>query len=433
MTNTEIEQQTEEVVHVPVADYKMVTFSLGGKDYGVNIMDVKEIAKFSNFTYVPNTAPYVRGVYNLRGEIISIIDLRIMFNLPAAQKSVNQGENGLVLRSENGLVGVIVDSIDRVVAISSESIQPPHPIFGDINIKYISGVVEHEERLYIILDSKRIFWKEDEVPDAPEPPGTAAVEAQDSAVPAPVETGDFLAEGLAVVASFHVTGVNKVWYAQRRKDWTEQHGEMQLAEPSEAADFLAPFYSPATDHLWPEAYAGAFADSLETDTSTIVNVLNPGCGAGYESYSIACALAMRYPEKQIKVWAIENDLLKVSSAPDIVVDAESAEHFAPFLTDGKRGRTFSPAIRDSILFEYGDIRNVSGLPPMDAVVMRDVVSFFPERTQERIFEMIDEIVKPGGLVVLGSNEQPVNNDDLTEVVDEDFVAYRKRKDRQEPS
>jgi len=60
-------------------DFKMVTFSLGGKDYGIDIMKVKEIAKFSQFTYVPNTPPFVRGVYNLRGEIISIIDLRLFF------------------------------------------------------------------------------------------------------------------------------------------------------------------------------------------------------------------------------------------------------------------------------------------------------------------------------------------------------------------
>ena len=55
----------------------MVTFSLGGKEYGIDIMNVKEIANASRFTYVPNAAPFVRGVYNLRGDIISVIDLRI--------------------------------------------------------------------------------------------------------------------------------------------------------------------------------------------------------------------------------------------------------------------------------------------------------------------------------------------------------------------
>ncbi len=67
---------------IDLIDFKMVTFSLGGKEYGIDIMKVKEISKAASFTYVPNSSPFVRGVYNLRGEIISIIDLRVMFNIP---------------------------------------------------------------------------------------------------------------------------------------------------------------------------------------------------------------------------------------------------------------------------------------------------------------------------------------------------------------
>ena len=76
------EQLVEEEEKVSEAvDYKMITFTLGGKDYAIDIMDVKEIAKTGRFTYVPNTLPFVLGVYNLRGEIIPIIDLRIFFHL----------------------------------------------------------------------------------------------------------------------------------------------------------------------------------------------------------------------------------------------------------------------------------------------------------------------------------------------------------------
>ncbi|MCL1955375.1 MAG: chemotaxis protein CheW [Brevinematales bacterium] len=74
--NADLQEQKERVDNV---DFKMVTFSLAGKDYGVDIMSVKEIAKADKFTFVPNTASYVRGVYNLRGDIIPIIDLRNFF------------------------------------------------------------------------------------------------------------------------------------------------------------------------------------------------------------------------------------------------------------------------------------------------------------------------------------------------------------------
>ena len=72
--NEEIaEERKEKLANI---DFKMVAFSLAGRDYAIDIMKVKEIAKAGRFTYVPNTSPFVLGVYNLRGEIIPIIDLR---------------------------------------------------------------------------------------------------------------------------------------------------------------------------------------------------------------------------------------------------------------------------------------------------------------------------------------------------------------------
>ncbi|UZV80130.1 chemotaxis protein CheW, partial [Treponema pallidum] len=140
-----------------VIDFKMVTFSLAGKDYAVDIMQVKEIAKAGSFTYVPNTSPFVLGVYNLRGDIIPIIDLRRFFNIPAPRKSRQAIENMVIVTVEDQTFGVVVDGIDKVIGVSKTTIQPPHPIFGDINIKYIRGVVEEAGKLYILLDVHRIF------------------------------------------------------------------------------------------------------------------------------------------------------------------------------------------------------------------------------------------------------------------------------------
>ena len=142
MNERRIEAEQQE--RVENIDFKMVTFSLAGKDYGIDIMKVKEIAKDSDFTFVPNTASYVKGVYNLRGDIISIIDLRLMFNLPVDAYPEGALENLIILRLEDHIIGIIVDYTDKVVGINSQTIQPPHPLFGDINVKYISGVVENE-------------------------------------------------------------------------------------------------------------------------------------------------------------------------------------------------------------------------------------------------------------------------------------------------
>jgi len=211
-------ERDEAATQAKILDYKMVTFTLAGKDYGIDIMSVKEIAKFANFTYVPNTAPFVRGVYNLRGDIISIIDLRLMFNLPVPRKTVDTAENGLILRTESNVVGVIVDSIDKVVSISSEAIQPPHPIFGDINIKYINGVVEHDDRLYIILDANRVFIKGTEkVEPSRVPAETGDARANDRVLqPERVHesdrVGDFIEQELFTLKGFTVSPVNRVWF-----------------------------------------------------------------------------------------------------------------------------------------------------------------------------------------------------------------------------
>ena len=141
-------------------DFKMVTFSLSGKDYSIDIMNVKEIAKAGNFTYVPNTLPFVIGVYNLRGEIIPILDMRLFFNIALPASSSSELENLLILNVDDQTFGIVVDKIDKVVGVRKSSVQPPHPLFGDINVKYISGVVENNKRLYILLDVERIFSKE---------------------------------------------------------------------------------------------------------------------------------------------------------------------------------------------------------------------------------------------------------------------------------
>ena len=152
-----VDEKTLEQNENSMIDFKMVTFSLSGKDYSIDIMHIKEIAKAGRFTYVPNTLPFVLGVYNLRGEIIPILDLRLFFNIEVPEREDNKMENLLILNIDDQKFGVVVDKIDKVIGVQKSSIQPPHPLFGDINIKYISGVVESNNRLYVLLDVTRIF------------------------------------------------------------------------------------------------------------------------------------------------------------------------------------------------------------------------------------------------------------------------------------
>jgi purine-binding chemotaxis protein CheW len=239
-TVRENEARTERVA---VVDYKMVTFSLAGKDYAIDIMQVKEIAKAGRFTYVPNTSPFVLGVYNLRGEIIPIIDLRIFFNIPTKARENDALESMLIISIDDQMFGIVVDAIDKVVGISKSSIQPPHPIFGDINIKYIHGVVENQGRLYILLDVERIFGsraKAEETAKAQEIEEKLAPEA-----PKPQkQTKDeldisFIGDTLAALGKFYVTAVNEQWVSARYRQWRDLRsgGDVQLKSEDDCRQY----------------------------------------------------------------------------------------------------------------------------------------------------------------------------------------------------
>jgi purine-binding chemotaxis protein CheW len=408
--NAELQEQKE---RGNADDYKMITFSLGGKDYGVDIMNVKEIAKADKFTYVPNAASFVKGVYNLRGDIIPIIDLRSFFHLPLDRKEDGQ-ENMLILRIEDRVYGTIVDKIDKVVGINSETIQPPHPIFGDINIKFISGVVEKQGDLYIILDVVRIFSqnKEEEKPRSVIAETVATPYQAPEQAPAQPVIPDaalgFVQENLGALRHFYTSLVNEDWVNRRFHEWAATHSDVdiQIKNVVEAEDFLASFDSPHSGTFWDDDYAALVRNILPELPSNNVQVWNLGCGKGYETYSFACILKQRYPDGRVKIWANDNDIMAISQAPNQSFDLEEVpEYCRPFMVSGKNGYTFNQAIKDSVIFEYHDILNDNPLPDLDFILARDVLSFLSVRDQERMIAVFAEKLKSRGMVIMGRNEQ----------------------------
>jgi purine-binding chemotaxis protein CheW len=406
-TITGEEAQTD----VEQIDFKMVTFSLAGKDYGVDIMKVKEIAKFGNFTYVPNTAPFVRGVHNLRGDIISVIDMRKMLRLPVPDEK--KVEDGLILRLEKNVLGVVVDAISGVVGISSTTIQPPHPIFADINIQYIRGVVEHQEKLFIILDVDRIFAKENpaiasEHHPVPEASGVTAPVVSGS-IPQGQEEEAFVRDALPTLAGFHVTSINADWFSRRFKEWLGARRQTgvspQLRSDDDAEQFLSSFYSRNAGRFLTQEYVGAIGDALPVGQAGGLTVWNPGCGKGEESYSLAAYLRSVFPNRRVRVWAHDKDLLSISTAPNLVFSRDAVpEYAAPFLVQGINGYSFSEELKETILFEYHDLLHRNEVPECDLILCRDVLSFLPKEQQSAVLDDFYTRLKPDGVLVLGDNE-----------------------------
>ena len=138
---------------------QLVTFQLGEELYGVNIMDVKEIVRVQAIRTIPNAPAYVEGIFNLRSEIIPIINLHKRFHL---RKLVTSEEDellsGFVILDIDGMkLGVIIDRISRVVTIEQGDVQPPPQMFSGIGAEYIQGVVRQEDGYLIILDIRDLF------------------------------------------------------------------------------------------------------------------------------------------------------------------------------------------------------------------------------------------------------------------------------------
>ena len=132
---------------------QLVTFQLGEELYGINIMDVKEIVRVQEIRQLPNAPGYVEGIFNLRGEIIPIINLHKRFQL---KKTITSEEDellsGFIIIDVDGYkLGVIIDRVSRVITIEQSDMQPPPQMLTGIGSEYIQGVVRQEEGGYLIM------------------------------------------------------------------------------------------------------------------------------------------------------------------------------------------------------------------------------------------------------------------------------------------
>jgi purine-binding chemotaxis protein CheW len=138
---------------------QLVTFQLGEELYGINIMDVKEIVRVQNIRAIPNAPVYVEGIFNLRSEIIPIINLHKRFHIKRAFSSEeDELLSGFIIIDIDGMkLGVIIDRVSRVVTVEKDDIQPPPQMLSGIGAEYIQGVVRQEEGYLIILNIRDLF------------------------------------------------------------------------------------------------------------------------------------------------------------------------------------------------------------------------------------------------------------------------------------
>jgi purine-binding chemotaxis protein CheW len=140
---------------------QLISFSIGDEDFGVDIQTVKEVIKYREITSLPKAPAFVKGIINLRGDVIPIIDLRERFGME--QKEYSNMTRIIVVEVDGRSIGTVVDSVSHVIRIESEQIEPPPPCVGKISADYIRGIGKVGEKLIVLLRIDKILTAEEKI------------------------------------------------------------------------------------------------------------------------------------------------------------------------------------------------------------------------------------------------------------------------------
>jgi purine-binding chemotaxis protein CheW len=156
----------------PLNQRQYLTFFLADEQYAVGVLRVKEIIEYGVVTRVPTTPPYIRGVINLRGSVVPVVDLSVKFGLqecPVSRRTcIIIMET--TLRGERATMGVVADSVSQVIQFAEADIEPP-PAFGTrVRMEYLEGMAKMGSKFVLILNMDDVFAADEIVMPAPGAP-----------------------------------------------------------------------------------------------------------------------------------------------------------------------------------------------------------------------------------------------------------------------
>lgn len=133
---------------------QFLSFLLAGEEYGIDILQVQEIRGWQPVTPIPNTPDFIKGVMNLRGSIVPIVDLRIRFDIDGVEYTPTTVVIVLHFKSQAGerTVGIVVDAVSEVYDLTLDDLKPPPELGGAISTKYMRGLATVDDKMVILLD-----------------------------------------------------------------------------------------------------------------------------------------------------------------------------------------------------------------------------------------------------------------------------------------
>jgi purine-binding chemotaxis protein CheW len=140
-----------------------LTFTLDGGRFAIDIERTREVLAFTSATKVPRTPDFMRGVINLRGHVVPVIDLRLKFGLPRTEKTINTCVVILEVEVDgtSTILGALADSVQEVIELARDQLAPPPRIGTRINTDYIRGIGKRDDQFIMILDIDRVLTADD--------------------------------------------------------------------------------------------------------------------------------------------------------------------------------------------------------------------------------------------------------------------------------
>ncbi|BAZ93900.1 MAG: chemotaxis protein CheW [Gammaproteobacteria bacterium] len=139
--------------------FQCVTFRLADEVYGINVMLVQEVLRWTEIAPVPGAPDYVLGIINLRGNVVTVIDTRLRLGLPPREP--DDSSRIVIIEAERQVVGILVDSVAEVMDLNSAEIDSAPNVGNDESSKYIQGVASRDGNLLILIDLNKLLTDEE--------------------------------------------------------------------------------------------------------------------------------------------------------------------------------------------------------------------------------------------------------------------------------
>lgn len=429
--NEQIKSQKEQFSDY---DFKIVSFKIGQEYYGIDIMHVKEILKEGKFTKVPNTLDFVIGVLNIRGDIIPIIDLAKMFHLDKKEDEVKVKKIGkndiksiIVIRVATLLIGIVVEQIQRVIQLRKDDIQPPSPLLGSINERYIRGVSEINNNLYVIFDTDAIFSdkgksKKDVLPQVSELSEEYFVH---------------FCNQIEEFANIHINDFNKSAFRSFYAKYASENNvtDMPNIEKQVSENVMKKYYSKYTGLLWEQPFVDQFLDAvgptLKRFCSEEVRVLVLGCAHGHEAFSIYFAFNDYFNEAKISMIAADQNLAAISSASGFEVRKDEIPSWIKrdkyFMKISDNNYKVKKEVSDGVYFEYHNIKNIGYFTrEFDIIIARDISLFLSQEEYVKFLKNVTDKIISGGLLIIGDNENITRYEVLSRVSNNNLTLFKRK-------